>query len=259
MDMVRRPAALLLCFLATLPLASGQATSFAMPNGVTGPAFINGCTSNCPLLIMLHGLSETGPILAAHATIHNIFTGITAYPSETTSGQMSWPASSSNSHYAANLVKIRALLSMPEVDSSRVYLMGFSNGGFYSYLLACTIGNELAGIVVLAGLKEVQPTCPHRTNMLHLHNANDNLNTQVDVTDGSKGTNQLGVPTSLRTNWLASGSGSSGSSESGATQGAFTLYSATSSDGKSCASARLDLAASGRRHAAPALLCPLPK
>jgi poly(3-hydroxybutyrate) depolymerase len=230
-----------------------------MPGGVSGFAYRNGCTTNCPLLIYLHGIGDT-VTSGTMDTIRNSFTGITAVPQETDSGQASWPSSSSNYHYAANLVKIRALLSMPEVDSSRVYLMGFSNGGFYSYLLACTIGNELAGIVVLAGLKDVQPTCPHRTNVLHLHNANDNMNPPQDASAGSKGGSALvGAPASLRTNWLASGSGSSGSSETGATQGAFTLYSATSSDGKSCASARLDLAASGRRHAAPALLCPLPK
>jgi dienelactone hydrolase len=213
-----------------------QSVSISMPSGVTGYAYRNQCTTSCPLLIYLHGLGQT-VTTATMANMRDLFTGITAVPQETTSGLQSWPASSSNSHYSANLVKIRALISMTEVDSSRVHLIGFSNGGFYCYLLACTIGNELAGIVVLAGLKEVQPTCPHRTNVLHLHNANDNLNIPVDVSGSTKGgAAQLGTPTGLRTNWLAAGSGSSGSTingASGATQGAFTLFSATSVGGQS--------------------------
>jgi poly(3-hydroxybutyrate) depolymerase len=83
---------------------------------------------------------------------------------EMASGMASWPTSSSNSHYAANLAVMQSLMAMPEVDSSRgVYLLGYSNGGFYAYLLACTIGNQLAAIVVAAGLKEVQPSCPYRS------------------------------------------------------------------------------------------------
>jgi dienelactone hydrolase len=220
--------------LLLLPCIQGQSVSFPMPSGVTGFAHRNGCTTSCPLLIYLHGIGGT-VTSSTMDTMYNLFTGITAAPQETTSGQQSWPTSSSNSHYAANLAKVRTLMSMPEVDTNRVYLIGFSNGGFFSYLLACTIGNELAGVIVLAGLKDDQGTCPHRTNVLHLHNANDNTNPPQDATAASKGAALFGTPTSLRTDWLAAGSGSSGSSTngaSGATQGAFTLYSATSATGK---------------------------
>jgi poly(3-hydroxybutyrate) depolymerase len=82
------------------------------------------------------------------------------------SGQASWPASTSNSHYASNLALIQSIIGMAEVDSSAgVFLLGYSNGGFYAYLLACTIGQQLGAIVVTAGLKEVQPSCPQRSTL----------------------------------------------------------------------------------------------
>jgi hypothetical protein len=131
-----RLAALPMCLL--LPCTRGQATSFPMPNGVTGHAWRNGCTTNCPLLIYLHGIGGT-VTSSTMGSMYNLFTGITVSPQETASGQQSWATSSSNSHYSSNLADIRAILSMPEVDTNRVYLIGFSNGGFFSYLLACTI------------------------------------------------------------------------------------------------------------------------
>lgn len=169
-------------------------------------------------------------------TMRDDFRGIVAVPQETTSGQQSWPASESNSHYSANLAKINTLISMPEVDTSRVYLLGYSNGGFFTYLLACTIGDRIAAAGVLAGLKEVPPTCPHRTSMVHFHDAADPMNIPVDPPAGGKGgsTVQHGTPASLRADWLTEGSGSTGSTTNGpngVTTGDFTLYSATA-DGK---------------------------
>ena len=215
------------------PSPPSGATSFPMPSGVTGYAWRNGCTTNCPLLIYLHGIGGT-VTSSTMSSMRHIFTGITASPQESASGQQSWATSSSNSQYSNNLANIRALLSMPEVDTSRIYLIGFSNGGFFSYLLACTIGNELAAIIVLAGLKDVQPSCPHRTNVLHLHNANDNMNLPQDASAITKGGTAaiVGTPTSLRTNWLNASSGPAGSNTSTSASGGFTLYAATSANGK---------------------------
>jgi len=203
-------------------------TTFSMPSTVTGTAYKNGCTSNCALVIMLHGINGNGPDFATDAGFQNTFTGIIAYPSETDSNG-GWPTSSSDSHWASNLAKMEALIAMPEVDQSKVYLLGFSNGGFFAFALMCAIGDRLRGIAISAGLYEQQTLgCPHRTNLLQLHNANDNYNLPIDP-PASKGVIQWGVPTSIRREWLDATTypDASTNGASGVTTGDFTLYAAT--------------------------------
>ena len=54
--------------------------------------------------------------------------------------------------YAGAVAKIETLMAMPEVDSNRIYTVGYSNGGFMSFNLMCQIGNRLAaGTVAAAG------------------------------------------------------------------------------------------------------------
>ena len=216
-------ATLLQCLVPTI-----VGPSFNIP--VPGEGYRNGCTTNCALLIMLHGFNSNGPEFRSEGiTIHTTFQGIVAFPTETTSGQSSWPTNPGQSHWAANLQVINQLIAMPEVDSSNVYLTGYSNGGFFTYALSCAIGNQLRAVVVLAGLMDVQ-SCPQRTNVLHLHNTNDNTNPPADASGGSKGgTAVSGTPTSLRTAWLDASTypGGTTNGASGSTTGAFTLYSAS--------------------------------
>ena len=99
---------------------------------------------------------------------------------------------------------VNALMSDPNVDPSKVYVMGFSSGGFYTFALGCAIGDRLAGTVVLAALKYLQPEHCHRTDRLHIHNMHDTYNVPVDPPNGTKpgGLVEIGLPTTLRANWL---------------------------------------------------------
>lgn len=204
---------------------------FSMPDSVSGIAYHSGCTMNCPLLIMLHGYEDTGHLMAEFSgNIHTYWTGITAYVTETHSGLNSWPTSPTNNHWEPNVELINRLINMPEVDVSNVVVLGYSNGAYFAYALACIMGNQFLAIVAIAGSKEEQPTCPYRTNVLAVHNIHDD---PIDVSGDDKGgASQLGAPTSLRTDWLDSNNYPTQTTNgvTGVSEGGFTIYTATQSN-----------------------------
>ena len=62
------------------------------------------------------------------------------------------------------------------IDEGRVYVAGYSNGGFMSYRLACDSADYVTGIFVLAGGTYKDPTLcqPSRpVQILHLHGTSD--------------------------------------------------------------------------------------
>jgi poly(3-hydroxybutyrate) depolymerase len=61
--------------------------------------------------------------------MQNVFTGVIAYPNGNGDGGPGWPTNPSDSNWAANLANLNALMSMPEVDRSRVFALGYSGGG----------------------------------------------------------------------------------------------------------------------------------
>ena len=76
----------------------------SLSDPILSQAWINGCTSQCALLIALHGYQGNAAEMELDsAGMRSLFQGIIVYPSETASGLMSWPTSTSNSHWAANL------------------------------------------------------------------------------------------------------------------------------------------------------------
>jgi pimeloyl-ACP methyl ester carboxylesterase len=153
----------------------------------------NNCTaSKCPLLIMLHGMGGDGEKFAEDSKMFDEFNGIIAYPSSIPFAT-GWPiAANGDTVWTENLATLDALIALPGVDASRVSVLGFSSGGFYSYALACAMGDRLRTAVVVSALKYVQPAgCPHHTNILHVHSAHDSYNTPTDPTNGTK-------PVSLR-------------------------------------------------------------
>jgi polyhydroxybutyrate depolymerase len=60
------------------------------------------------------------------------------------------------------------------VDKSRVWAVGFSNGGMMAYRLACEIPDQITGIAVGAGAVTVETCAPSRAvNVIHLHGEQD--------------------------------------------------------------------------------------
>jgi len=75
-------------------------------------------------------------------------------------------------HTAAIAELLEQELSQHPIDPSRVYVMGFSNGGFMAHRLGCVLGERLAGIVSVAGAGPTPGLAcvtPPRLEVLHIH------------------------------------------------------------------------------------------
>jgi len=74
---------------------------------------------------------------------------------------------------------IEYLLSNYNIDESRIYATGMSNGGYMSYLLACQLGNRFAAIASVTGsmtLETEQECNPlHPTPVLQIHGTADEV------------------------------------------------------------------------------------
>lgn len=61
------------------------------------------------------------------------------------------------------------------VDSKRIFSTGLSNGGFFSYRLACERSQLIAAIAPVAGMEGLTPCSPRRpVPVLHFHGTADN-------------------------------------------------------------------------------------
>ncbi|HXU62947.1 MAG TPA: PHB depolymerase family esterase [Polyangia bacterium] len=117
-----------------------------------------------PLLVFLHGLGGSGsealadPNLRAMAERGRM---VLVAPDGTydRAGRRFWNAGPACCNLdrkpVDDVARIQALisswLSRPEIDRSRAYVVGFSNGGFMAHRLACGMADQLAAVVSIAG------------------------------------------------------------------------------------------------------------
>ncbi len=142
-----------------------------------------------PLLVLLHGYGASG-------AIQDLYFGTTraardrgwllVLPDGTMdgSGRRFWNASTACCNFAGSTVDdvtyIRGLIEeMKEhfnVDASRVYLLGHSNGGFMAYRMACDAADVVTAVASLAGAAEGDETLcdPARPiSVLQIHGTAD--------------------------------------------------------------------------------------
>lgn len=124
-----------------------------------------------PLLVLLHGYGASG-------ALQDLYFGTTravrdrgwllVLPDGTTdaSGKRFWNASTACCNFGGSTVDdvayVRGLIEeMKEhfnVDASRVYLLGHSNGGFMAYRMACDAADVITAVASLAGAAEGDET-----------------------------------------------------------------------------------------------------
>jgi polyhydroxybutyrate depolymerase len=62
------------------------------------------------------------------------------------------------------------------IDSNRVYIMGYSNGSFFSYYLACSASEYFAGVASVSGtMLDDSCTPTHPMPMINLHGTQDSV------------------------------------------------------------------------------------
>ncbi|HMM12366.1 MAG TPA: PHB depolymerase family esterase [Bacteroidales bacterium] len=140
-------------------------------------------SAKLPLLLSLHGFTQTGPQMMNYSQFNNLATQhqfMVVYPNGiNTSWNVGQSGNSGADDTGFPLALIDTLDQWYGVDQQRVYVCGFSNGGFMSYRLACEASNRIAAIASVAGTMTVNTfnTCsPQRpVPVLHIHGTNDLL------------------------------------------------------------------------------------
>jgi len=134
-----------------------------------------------PLVLVFHGAGGTGESIARSTgfDVHAERGGfIAVYPNGIgrtwNAGACCGPAQ----HLGVNDVRfvsrlIDKLASQYRVDRKRIYVTGMSNGGLFSYALACALSGRIAAAAPVAGtlVSECKPSLP--VSILHVHGLAD--------------------------------------------------------------------------------------
>lgn len=170
--------------MATNPLVEARPYAVRLPTGYD-PEVAS------PVLLSLHGFTLDGATTVAQARLAALADPrgyILAYPDGTpdSMGRRFWNATNGCCNVEGievdDVAYLIAVLDDLErrfdVDPHRVFVFGFSNGGFMAHRLACEHGDRLAAIVSLGGVSWLDPNdCPagHAVNVLQIHSDADEV------------------------------------------------------------------------------------
>lgn len=134
-----------------------------------------------PLVLTFHGLGGTMETSFSNSKLHLVAENenfIVVYPNGISKR---WNAVSANNN--ADIDFTRTLLNQLQndynIESKRIYSTGMSNGGYFSFLLACELSDKIAAIASVTGLmfqpvlNNCQPTRP--IAVLQIHGTADNV------------------------------------------------------------------------------------
>jgi polyhydroxybutyrate depolymerase len=144
-----------------------------------------------PLLVFLHGLGGSGRELVEWVHLPEVadtlgFAFIAPDGMLDRSGTRFWNAGDVCCNFNAidvdHVAELRRWIGQatadPHVDARRVYVIGFSNGGFMAYRAACELGSLLAGIVSIAGAGPSDTTSCHpdrKLSVVQIHGDRDGI------------------------------------------------------------------------------------
>ncbi|MBQ49405.1 MAG: hypothetical protein CMP10_18650 [Zetaproteobacteria bacterium] len=194
---------LALLLITTLPLEL-RANESTCPNSPLSPGKHDGSTiydgrersynlvvpsakkSPLPLVINMHGYTSSADDLesiSGMSSLANAEGFVVAYPN---SDLQSWNGGDCCGEAAAEgtddigylKILVRHIKERVCIDSNRIYLAGYSNGGFMAYRAACQAPGFFAAVGSVAGVlgiekRECQPTIA--TPMIHIHGTWDRV------------------------------------------------------------------------------------
>jgi polyhydroxybutyrate depolymerase len=117
-----------------------------------------------PLLLVLHGFGVSSGLLIAKAGLNQVadqkkFAYLAPEGARDALGRPFWNAGKSccdlDHRQIDDVTRLRELLDAnlgnAAIDPKRVFVIGYSNGGFMAQRLACDVGDRIAGVVSVAG------------------------------------------------------------------------------------------------------------
>ena len=152
-----------------------------------------------PLLFVLHGIASDAQTISDYTNIEDSLDAydldaVVVYPNGTGAEQdlfQSWNAGTCCPFAMFELVDdvaffdelITSLITQYEIDTTRVWVVGHSNGGMMAYRLACELSTRITAIGVAAGALAIDSCSPSRpVSALHVHGE---LDTVVPLTGGN--------------------------------------------------------------------------
>jgi polyhydroxybutyrate depolymerase len=146
------------------PLAIGDpALAFDPPARLRLPSTAQ-AGERVPLLLVLHGFGVSSTLLIAKAGLNQVadqkkFAYLAPEGARDGLGRPFWNAGKSCcdlDHRSVDDVKrlrelLDANLGNAAIDPKRVFVIGYSNGGFMAQRLACEVGDRIAGVISVAG------------------------------------------------------------------------------------------------------------
>lgn len=134
-----------------------------------------------PLLFAFHGLGGNMESSYNNSKFHLLAEKenfIVVHPNGISSN---WNAVTINNNIDVTFTKalIEKLENTYTIDSNRIYSVGMSNGGYFSFLLACELSDKIAAVASVTGLMfnkvltECEPTRP--LSIMQIHGTEDEL------------------------------------------------------------------------------------
>jgi polyhydroxybutyrate depolymerase len=145
-------------------------------------------SENLPLILNMHGFGGNSQSQASYTEFNSIADTarfIVVYPQglvrQIDTGQT---AAHWNAYFGTDvddkgfLTKlIDLIINQYSIDESRVYAIGWSNGGYMAYRLACELSNRIAAVASVTGSMVFQqlPNClpTNAVSVIHIHGTND--------------------------------------------------------------------------------------
>jgi polyhydroxybutyrate depolymerase len=144
-----------------------------------------------PLLLFLHGLGGSGEEALADPGLRRMAAAgrmvlVAPDGAMDRAGRRFWNASGACCNFdrraVDDITRLEKLIdewrARPDIDPERVYIVGFSNGGFMAHRLACWMDERLAAIVSIAGAgRRKEEACAVSTSIavLEVHGDADNI------------------------------------------------------------------------------------
>ncbi len=149
---------------AALPSVTASASAAFEPRAELRLPATLATGEQVPLLMVLHGFGVSSRLLIAKAGLNQVadqkkFAYLAPEGSHDAQGRPFWNAGKSccdlDHRGVDDVQRLRGLLEEsarnPAVDPKRIFVIGYSNGGFMAQRLACGIGDLTAGVISVAG------------------------------------------------------------------------------------------------------------